>query len=60
MSIGLYMEYMCAAIEKHLVICGHESYLNLIKFRKDNHVAKVRKVFDEKMCDLDAPIPQPM
>ena len=49
---------MCAAIEKHLVISGQESYLNHIKF-KDNHAAKVREFFDEKISDLDAPIPQP-
>ena len=40
-----YVEYMCAAIEKHLVIGGQESYLNHIKFNKDNHAAKVRKIF---------------
>ena len=51
---------MCAAIEKHMVISVQESYLSQIKFKKDNHAAKVRKIFDEKMSDLDAPIPRPI
>ena len=29
-----YVEYMCAAIEKQLVVGGKESYLNHIKLRK--------------------------
>ena len=53
-----YVEYMCAAIEKHLVI-SEESYLNHIKFVKDNHAEKIRKIFDEKMADIDAPVPHP-
>ena len=54
-----YVEYMCAAIEKHLVISGEESYLNHIKFIKDNHAEKIRKIFDEKMANIDAPVPHP-
>ena len=54
-----YVEYMCVAIEKHLVISGQESYLNYIKFRRDNQAEKVRKIFTENMADLDAPIQCP-
>ena len=54
-----YVEYMCAAIEKCLVISGKESYLNHIKFVKDNHAEKIRKIFDEKMANIDAPVPCP-
>ena len=50
---------MCAAIEQRLVIGGKESYLNHIKFVKDNHAEKIRKIFDEKMADIDAPVPHP-
>ena len=50
---------MCAAIEKRLVVSGEESYLNHIKFRKDNHAEKVRKIFDEKMVNLDVPVAHP-
>ena len=38
-----YVEYMCSAIEKRLVIGGEELYLNHIKFVKDNHAEKIRK-----------------
>ena len=51
--------YMCAAIEKCLVIGGKELYLNHIKFIKDNHAEKIRKIFDEKMANIDAPVPHP-
>ena len=45
-----YVEYMCsAAVEQWMVIGGVEPYLNHIRFRKDNHAQKVRKLFDEKM-----------
>ena len=54
-----YAEYMCAAIEKRLVISGEESYLNHIKFVKDNHAEKIRKIFVEKMANIDAPFPCP-
>ena len=54
-----YVEYMCSAIEKRLVIGGEESYLNHIKFVKDNHAEKIRKIFDEKMANIDAPVPRP-
>ena len=54
-----YVEYMCAAIEKCLVISGEESYLNHIKFIKDNHAEKIRKIFDEKMANIDAPVAHP-
>ena len=54
-----YVEYMCSAIEKRLVIGGEESYLNHIKFVKDNHAEKIRKIFDEKMANIDAPVPCP-
>ena len=54
-----YVEYMCSAIEKLLVIGGEESYLNHIKFVKDNHAEKIRKIFDEKMANIDAPVPRP-
>ena len=54
-----YVEYMCAAIEKRMVIGGEECYLNHVKFRKENHAEKVRKLFDEKMVNLDAPVPRP-
>ena len=32
-----YVEYMCAAVERRMIIGGQESYLNHIKFRRDNH-----------------------
>ena len=54
-----YVEYMCAAIEKRLVIGGEVLYLNHIKFVKDNHAEKIRKIFDEKMANIDAPVPCP-
>ena len=54
-----YVEYMCSAIEKRLVIGGEESYLNHIKFVKENHAEKVRKIFDEKMANIDTPVPRP-
>ena len=54
-----YVEYMCSAIEKQLVIGGKELYLNHIKFVKDNHAEKIRKIFDEKMANIDAPVPCP-
>ena len=41
------------------MISGKESYLNHIKFVKDNHAEKIRKTFDEKMADIDAPVPCP-
>ena len=50
---------MCAAVERHMIIGGQESYLNHIKFRRDNHGEKVWKTFDEKIQDLNAPIPHP-
>ena len=36
------------------MVSGEESYLNHIKFRKDNHAKKLRKLFDEKMANQDA------
>ena len=54
-----YVEYICSAIEKRLVIGGGESYLNHIKFVKENHAEKIRKIFDEKMANIDAPVPCP-
>ena len=41
------------------MIGGEESYLNHIKFVKDNHAEKIRKIFDEKMANIDAPVPHP-
>ena len=41
------------------MIGGEESYLNHIKFVKDNHAEKIRKIFDEKMANIDAPVPRP-
>ena len=41
------------------MIGGEELYLNHIKFVKDNHAQKIRKIFDEKMANIDAPVPQP-
>ena len=41
------------------MIGGEESYLNHIKFVKENHAEKIRKIFDEKMANIDAPIPCP-
>ena len=54
-----YVEYTCSAIEKRLVTGGEESYLNHIKFVKDNHAEKIRQIFDEKMANIDAPVPHP-
>ena len=54
-----YVEHMCSAIEKGLVIGGEESYLNHIKFVKDNHAEKIRKMYDEKMANIDAPVSCP-
>ena len=54
-----YVEYMCSGIEKRLVIGGEELYLNHIKFVKENHAEKIRKIFDEKMANIDAPVPCP-
>ena len=54
-----YVEYMCAAVERCMIIGRQESYLNHIKFRTQNHAEKVRKTFDEKIPDLNAPIPCP-
>ena len=54
-----YIEYMCSAIEPRIVIGGVEPYLNHIGFRKDNHGDKVRKLFDEKMPHLNAPVQRP-
>ena len=54
-----YVEYMCSATEKQLVIGGKELYLNHIKFVKENHAEKIRKIFDEKMANIDAPVPRP-
>ena len=54
-----YVEYMCAAIEKCLVIGGEELYLNHIMFIKDNHAEKIRKIFDAKMANKDAPVLRP-
>ena len=53
-----YVEYMCSAVEQQMVIGGAEPYLNHIRFRKDNHAQKVRKLFDEKMPNLNAPVPR--
>ena len=41
------------------MVGGEELYLNHIKFRKDNHAEKIRKIFDEKMANLEAPVPRP-
>ena len=54
-----YVEYMCAAVERRMIIGGQESYLNHVKFRTQNHAKKVRKTFDEQIPDLNAPIPCP-
>ena len=54
-----YVEYMCAAVERCMIIGGQESYLNHVKFRTQNHAEKVCKTFDEKIPDLNAPIPCP-
>ena len=54
-----YVEYMCSAVEPQMVIGGSEPYLNHIRFRKDNHAQKVRKLFDQKMENLNAPVPRP-
>ena len=54
-----YVEYMCSTVELQMVIGRSEPYLNHIRFRKDNHAQKVRKLFDEKMQNLNAPVPCP-
>ena len=54
-----YVKYLCSAIEKRLVIGGKELYLNHIKFVKENHAENIRKIFDEKMANIDAPVPRP-
>ena len=41
------------------MIGGEESYLNHIKFVKENHAEKIRKIFDEKMANIDALVPRP-
>ena len=41
------------------MIGGEELYLNHIKFVKENHAEKIRKIFDEKMANIDAPVPRP-
>ena len=41
------------------MVSGEESYLNHIKFRKENHAEKVREIFDEKMATLAASVPCP-
>ena len=41
------------------MIGGEESYLNHIKFVKENHAEKIRKIFDNKMANIDAPVPRP-
>ena len=55
-----YVEYMCAAMERRMIIGGDESFLNHVKFKRDNHAQKVRQIFDENIAgDVKAPVPHP-
>ena len=55
-----YVEYMCAAMERRLIIGGHKSFLNHVKFKRDNHAKKVRQIFDENIVgDVKALVPRP-
>ena len=56
-----YVEYMCVAMERHMIIGGDASFLDHVKFHRDNHAQKVHQIFDEKMTtgDVTAPVPRP-
>ena len=55
-----YVEYMCAAMERHMIIGSHESFLNHVKFKRDNCAKKVHQIFDENIAgDVKAPVPGP-
>ena len=54
-----YTEYMCSQLEPW-VMGNLEVYLNLDIFRRDNHAAKVRELFEETVPDYPlAPAPRP-
>ena len=55
-----YTEYMCSKCEPR-VIGNLEVYLNLDIFRRDNHAAKVKKLFEETVPGHPhAPAPRPL
>ena len=54
-----YTEYMCSQLEPR-VMGNLEVYLNLDIFRRDNHAAKVRELFEETVPGYPhAPAPRP-
>ena len=55
-----YTEYMCSKLEPR-VMGNLEVYLNLDIFRRDNHAARVKELFEETVPGYPhAPAPRPM
>ena len=55
-----YIEYMCSKLEPR-VMGNLEVYLNLDIFRRDNHAARVKELFEETVPGYPhAPAPRPM
>ena len=55
-----YTEYMCSKLEPR-VMGNLEVYLNLDIFRRDNHAARVKELFEETVPGYHhAPVPRPM